>query len=127
MFLREKLQSLVGHVTCGAVVGYEGSLWVQTPGFFPMQREVDQLLRAFDLPEKELLRGLVFQNENFLITNNDNGTIRARNALGAIVLCKCETCMVLSFMEEHLDFEDGVRATEELAKWIREAPKEQLR
>lgn len=121
------VQSLVGHVTCGAIIGYEGSIWAQTPGFFPMQREVDQLIRTFELPEKELLKGVIFQNEHYLITNNENGTIQARNAFGSVVLCKCDVCVVIAFMEEHVDFEAGVVATETLAKWIRETPKEDLR
>ena len=124
--LREMIQSLVGPVTCAAIVGYEGGIWMQTPGFFPNQSELNELIKTFDLPEKQLQKGIVFQNDHYLVTQNKNGTIIAKNSFGSIVLCNCESCLVFSFMEDCIDYDKGLAATEDLARRIRETPESEL-
>lgn len=124
--LRNMADSLIDHVTSGAIIGCEGGIWVQTPGFFPAQRDLDDLLAACDGPEKVLQRGVIFQNDRYLVTHKEGGMLVAKNAFGSIILCKCESCVVFTFMEVSCNFADGLEATEKLTKWVRETPVDDL-
>ena len=125
--LREMEQSLIGHVTGGAIIGNEASLWIQTPGFYPTSEEMSDFVEIFDKTENELSKGIKFQNDRFLVVQNQDGVIIAKNVFGGIILCKCESCVVFSFIENVRDFEEGKEVTLKLAEWIRATPELELK
>lgn len=124
--LREMEQSLIGRVTGGAIIGNEASLWVQTPGFYPTQNEMNIFVELFDKTENELSKGIIFQNDRYLVVHNHDNIIIAKNIFGAIIFCRCESCVVFSFIENVRDFDDGYNATVKLAELINSTPPSDL-
>lgn len=125
--LRDMEQSLIGHVTGGAVIGNEASLWIQTPGFYPTQEEMNTFIDAFDMTDNELSQGIIFQADRYLVTENSNGVIIAKNIFGSLVLCQCQSCVVFAYIESVRDFSEGYEAATKLAEWIRSTPASALK
>ena len=125
--LRDMEQLLIGHVTGGAVIGNEASLWIQTPGFYPTQEEMNIFIDAFDMTENELSKGIIFQSDRYLVVENQNGVIVAKNIFGALVLCRCKSCVVFAYIESVRDFNEGYEAAIKLAEWIRSTPASELK
>jgi hypothetical protein len=124
--LRDLVLSLVDHATCAAIVGNERGVWAAMPGFFPPPGDIQTISKAFSLSPKELNRGIVFQNEAYLVTHNRDGTIIARNSAGSIALCRCPNCTVFASVEASMQFDECLRRTQKLAEVIAATPEAEL-
>lgn len=126
MTLNKMIDSLIDHVSYGAIIGIDGSSWIETPTFHPIDLELEELVKAFEFTILELQKGLEFQNERFMVIHQKENTIIAQNQSGMLVLCKCSYCFVLSYLETGIIDENCLKATEDLAEWINNTPESEL-
>jgi hypothetical protein len=75
---------------------------------------------------RELNRGIVFQHEPYLVTQNRDGTIIARNAAGSITFCRCLNCSIFPFGDGSMPLDECLRRTQRLAEVIAATPDAEL-
>ena len=126
MTLNKMIDSLIDYVSYGAIVGIDGSSWIETPTFHPIDSELEELVKAFEFSTLDLQKGLEFQNERFMVIHQKDDTILAQNQSGMLVLCKCPYCFILSYLETGVIDENCLKATEDLADWIKKTPESEL-
>lgn len=126
MALNSLIDTLIDYVGYGAIIGNEGSVWIETPGFIPIQSEISQLVKVFKFTKIELDRGLLFQKQRFMIIDQSDDTIVAQNANGMLVLYKCNSCFILSYLETDEISQKCIHATVELGQKVNKLPANDL-
>lgn len=113
--------SLIGKVTGGAVIGWDGGIWATTPGFYGNPSEFATIASAFSPNSEAAYKGIYFQGELYVITSITDDTIVAQKSSHSIVASRCRKCIVVGFHDDQMSFEKCFNAVCELAQSLRDS------
>ncbi|OHT10384.1 profilin [Tritrichomonas foetus] len=111
--------SLLGNVTGGAIIGFDGGIWAATPGFYGNHSELSRFESAFSPNSDAKLKGIHFMNDLYMITKCEENVFIAQNSTRGLVAAKCENCIVVGFHDELIPFVNCLKAVTSLANRLR--------
>ena len=104
--------SLVGYVTGGALVGFDGVIWCTTPGFVGYQHELSNYYQIFEPNSEVSYKGLTFQGDSYAVYSLSDGIAKVKNNSSAIVIGKCPSCLIIGFCDDLTKFQSCSEAIE---------------
>jgi len=114
------IDPLIGRVTGGAIIGFDGGIWATTPGFYGSTSEFSQFRNIF-VPNSEMIyKGVLFMGETYVVTNIKSDSVVAKKGTSSLVIAKCKDCIVLGFNDNQIKFETCQKAVMDLASRIKE-------
>lgn len=120
MSMLKMTDTLIGHVTGGAVIGLDGGIWATTPGFYGNTIEFGALAAAFAPKSDAPYRGVEFQGERYVITSLTDDVIVAQKSSHGLVAAKCNKCIVIGFHDDQMSANKCYEAVTRLAATLRE-------
>lgn len=109
------VQSLIGKVTGGAIIGEDGGIYDATPGFYGLTEEFNQFKEAFQPSSKLVFKGIVFLGETYIVTGIKENTVIAKKGTNTLIIIKCPRCLIIGFHDDQINFDDCYQAMTELA------------
>lgn len=112
---------LIGRMTGGAIIGFDGGIWASTPGFYGNPIEFSVIAAAFQPQSDAKYKGLQFQGDLYVITSLacNNNVIVAQKSSSSLIVAKCINCLVLGYHDEQMSFSECFNAVTELAQALR--------
>lgn len=120
MFFRKLTDSLIGSVTGGAVIGFDGCIWSSTPGFYGNPAEFAIIATIFNPHSEAAYKGILFLGELYVLTFISEHTIIAQKNNHFIVLARCPKCLVFGYHDEQVPYEKCYKAVCMVAQQIRD-------
>ena len=114
------IETLIGRVTGGAIIGMDGGIWASTPGFYGSTFEFSNFRQIF-FPNSELIyKGILFMGELFVVTDIKKDIVIAKKGTITLIVSKCKDCIVLGYNDNQIKFETCFKAVNELCQQIKE-------
>jgi hypothetical protein len=117
---------LIGKVTGGVITGLDGGIWSSTPGFYGNPMEFANMANAFEPNSNARYKGIIFQNELYVITSIDDQSIVAQRSNHSLIMLKCPECLVIGFHDEQMPYNKCFQAISDLAQRLRSSELDEL-
>lgn len=119
MSFHKMTDRLIGRMTGGAIIGFDGGIWASTPGFYGNPIEFSAIAAAFQPQSDAKYKGIQFQGDLYVITSLTDDIIVAQKSSSSLIVAKCINCLVLGYHDEQMSYSECYQAVTELARDLR--------
>ncbi|KAK8883008.1 profilin, required for normal timing of actin polymerization in response to thermal stress [Tritrichomonas musculus] len=126
MSFHKMTDCLIGQMTGGAIIGFDGGIWASTPGFYGNPMEFYLIAAAFQPQSDAKYKGLQFQGDLYVITSLTDDIIVAQKSSSSLIIAKCINCLVLGYHDEQMPYNECYQAVTELAQILRNPENDSL-
>jgi len=107
-----------GHITKGALIGFDGSTWATSPGFTVSASEGAALVALFNNPPNAFASGITVAGNRYLGLKADQRSIYGKKGTSGVVCVKTGQCVICGVYGEKQQPGSAVNAVEKLGDYL---------
>lgn len=107
-----------GHLTDGAILGLDGSIWASSSNLKPSKEEGLSMVQSFSDPTAIRTKGIVLLGQKYIPIKADDRSIYGKKPNGGIVAVKTKKCVLIGAYGEGQQPGDAAKTVEDLADYL---------